>query len=102
MGLKNSGKGDERSAPYFRVYNALTADVDLTEAVTNARCATSGLIVSTAAAGALVIEDASGTEVSFLVEPGTHDLPLAAVRLDESTADALTVLAYWHPRGGAA
>jgi hypothetical protein len=104
MGLKNSGKRDERSAPYFRKYVSLSADVDLTEAVPNAKGATSGLIVSNPTAGALDVtfEGADGVEVTLEIPTNCIiDLPVAAVRLDEATEDLLNVLAYWHPRGGA-
>jgi len=99
MGLKNSGKLHERAAPYFRAYPAATAtDIDLTEAVANARCATSGLLVT--GTGNLVIEDASGTEITQAVTGAILVyVPLAAVRLDADTT--VDVIAYWHPRGAA-
>jgi hypothetical protein len=101
MGLKNSGKLDERAAPYFRVYPAATAtDVDLTEAVEHSKCATSLLICHSAAGGDLVIEDATGTEVTMTLAAGTHNFYIAAVRLDAATT--VDVMACWHPRPGAA
>ncbi len=100
MGLKNSGKLVERAAPYFRYIAATTAS-DLTEAVGNARCATSGLIPLLAAGGNLVIEDASGSVQTIVIPAGCFaELPIAAVRID--VTNAVPVLAFWHPRGGAA
>ncbi len=94
------GKSDMRSAPYFRVYQALSADVNLTTEVEQARCACSGMMVTNddlAAVANLVIADCAGTEVTFVIAPGTTvDIPVGATRIDETTDDDLSILVYWH------
>lgn len=98
---KFPGKGDLRAASYFRVYQALTADVDLTSEVEQARNASSGMVVTNESADTpadIIFDDCSGTEVTWPVAPNTTiKLPIGAIRLDEATGDTLAVLVYWHP-----
>ncbi len=98
MGLKNSGKLDERAAPYF-AYLAAGVALDCTEARRNARCATSGIVAL--GAGNLVVEDADGVVSTIIMPANTIDtwLPIAVARVDASNAVPLVL--FWHPRGGA-
>jgi hypothetical protein len=98
MGLKNSGKLDERSAPYFR-YLAASVAMDCTEVTKNSRGATSGIVCL--GAGNRVIEDAEGVVSTIILPANTIDtwLPIAVCRVDVSNAVPLVL--FWHPRGGA-
>lgn len=101
MGQNVSGKIDQRAAAFQKVYTSFAAAVDLTEAITQAKCATSGLyvIVGAAGAGNLVWKDCAGTTHTLaMVNSQIVDLPFAATSLEISTITG-SVLAYWHPTG---
>lgn len=99
MGTTAPGKGDVRSAPFQKIYSSFAAAVDLTEEVTQAQGACSGMIVIVGAAGAgdLVWKDCAGTSATLaLANSAVLDLPFAATSLEISTITGQVVV-YWHP-----
>lgn len=103
MGQKVSGRVDVRSAPFQKVFTSFAAAVDLTEALPQARCAASGLLVLVGAAGTgnLVWKDCAGsTNTLALANSAVVDLPFAVASIEVSTITG-SVIAYWHSNGGA-
>lgn len=100
MGMKFPGRNNMRSAPYSKPYAAgVGAAVDLTDAIPQAKGATSGLIcIATATTVQLVYKDCSGTSRDTgsvtAVVGDVWDLPIGATELTTNTG--LLVIAYWH------
>lgn len=92
------GKSERISAPYSRFY-ANPSAVNLTTEVSQARNASSGMIlIATGAAAALTYKDCSGTSVAItgIDDNAIINLPdVAATELTSSTT--MQVLVYWHP-----
>jgi len=103
MGQPVSGKIDIRSAPFQKPYApGVGAPVNLTEEITQAKCATSGLYcIATATTVQLVWKDCGGTSRDTgsrtVVVGDVWDLPFAATELTTNTG--LLVIAYWNTNG---
>lgn len=94
MGQNFPGPGT-RTAPYQRTYTSFASDRDLTEEVTNAQRATSGLIVQAGAADNLVWQDCAGVQNTITFTAAfTGYLPISATVLEDGT-DCISVTAVW-------
>lgn len=103
MGQNVPGKSDIRSAQFSKTYApGIGAPVDLTQEITQAFCATSGLFcLATATTIQLTYKDCRGTSVDLgsrtSVVGNSFMLPVGATELTTNTG--LLVVAYWHGNG---
>ncbi len=93
------GKSERIEAPYSRTFTTLSADIDLTTQVTQARNACSGMFVEAAAGDVLRWKDCSGTDnVKTFTAAFTGVLPFAATALvAEGSNPVVSVTCFWHP-----